>query len=208
MRKTPYVVGQGDYLAKIAMRVGVDADTLWNDPQNAELKRTRDPNQLHPGDLIYLPGAAPQPLDLAPNTTNRYVADIPTTTVHLALRAFPNEAYEVTGHGLDDKGTTDGDGGLKVEVPLDVHEVRINLTKRGVVQRVRVGGMDPIDEPSGVRKRLQHLGFRGSADTDDDGATEQDDANALRRFQLAHGLPPTGELDDATKAELLKQHGS
>lgn len=49
---TPYIVQQGDYLAKLAFVHGFEPDEVWNDPKNADLKKLRpDPNVLAPGDV-------------------------------------------------------------------------------------------------------------------------------------------------------------
>jgi hypothetical protein len=64
--------------------------------------------------------------------------------------------------------------------------------------------MDPIDEPTGVRKRLLNLGYlcqpEGAADADDLQA-------ALRKFQEKNSLDVTGKIDDSTKAKLKDLHG-
>ncbi len=56
----PYIVRQGDFLMKIAHAQGFDADVVWSDPKNEGLERTRDPNLLHPGDLLWVPESAPE----------------------------------------------------------------------------------------------------------------------------------------------------
>lgn len=74
--------------------------------------------------------------------------------------------------------------------------------------------MDPVDEPAGVRKRLQHMGY-GHAWLPEEPSSyitadwvANSDRMALLAFQEACGLDPSGLLDAATKAELLKRHGS
>ncbi len=46
----PYVVRQGDYLVKLAFVHGFDAEEVWNDPKNEEIRgRRADHNILAPG---------------------------------------------------------------------------------------------------------------------------------------------------------------
>ncbi len=92
-----YVVKQGDYLTKLAYALGFSADAVWNDAKNADLKASRpDPDLLAPGDVLYLPDAAPD--DPNPNplksrvcrpvqsgTSNDYAAEVPPVSVHLVL---------------------------------------------------------------------------------------------------------------------------
>lgn len=54
---TMYTVKQGDYLSAIADQFGfADYTTIWNDPNNADLKSQRqNPNVLYPGDQLYIP---------------------------------------------------------------------------------------------------------------------------------------------------------
>jgi peptidoglycan hydrolase-like protein with peptidoglycan-binding domain len=67
-----------------------------------------------------------------------------------------------------------------------------------------VGGLDPVEETSGVQKRLVNLGhYRGPVD----GEPSVDLTAAIRAFQSANGLEPTGEPDDATREKLRKVHG-
>jgi hypothetical protein len=208
----PYIVKQGDYLDKIAHALGFDSDKVWDDPRNADLKNKRDPNLLHPGDILYVPETEPHWLVLKAGTVNRYVARIPKTTVKLGFKnrkgPLANEPYVVQGLGAPLEGTTDGEGRVVLEVPVHVRECQVVFAGQGVIYPVQVGDMDPIDEPTGVRKRLQHLGY-GRADgddeqTDDDAAVK--DRLAILAFQHDHGLMATGIADDATRAVLANAH--
>lgn len=206
----PYVVKQGDYLEKVAHSLGFDPDEVWNDPQNADLKQNRDPNQLHPGDILYVPTDGKKWLRIEQGSTNRYTAKIPRTKVHLTFKNLnkprANEDYVILGMGKPVEGSTDGDGAVEVEVPVHVREIQVTFPKDYVSYAVRIGDMDPIDEPAGVRKRLQHLGYYEPDPGDDD--LDGADSRGLLAFQRARGLPETGQLDDATKAALVQDHGS
>lgn len=210
---TPYVVKQGDYLAKIAHAHGFDPDTVWNDPKNAELKETRAPNLLHPGDILYVPAREPQWLPLHQGTNNVYVAKVPQTKVRLVFNDFDkpraNEPYRVLGLGEPKEGTTDGEGAVEIQVPVHIREVQIHFPQTQVTYPVHIGDMDPIDESTGVRKRLGHLGYYqepspGAGQND----AEENERAAIFAFQRDNALPTTGTLDDATKAKLLEKHGS
>jgi len=210
----PYVVKQGDYLEKLAHAQSFDADAVWNDPKNAELKSERDPNILHPGDVLYVPERKePQPsLHLATGSDNLYVADVPRVTVCLVFRNLDMpraaEPYVVGGLGEPEEGVTDPDGRVELQVPVHVREVQVVFPKANVAYPIRVGDMDPIDQPSGVRKRLLHLGYYVEPSPDaGEGDEEVSEQAAIHAFQMANDLLPTGLLDDETRAQLLSQHG-
>ena len=210
-----YVVRQGDYLAKLAYTMGFDADEVWNDPKNADLKALRDPDVLCPGDLLYIPDPKESPAGVTAGSTNTYSADIPKTKVQVVLkeRGQPraNQAYVVDGVGDPVKGTTDANGQLEVEVPVHVREIQVTFPDDYAYYAVRVGDMDPLDEASGVRARLQHLGlYNPWGDTDPDGGDvdlEERDREAIAAYQRRAGLPATGVMDDATRDALKKDHG-
>ena len=64
--------------------------------------------------------------------------------------------------------------------------------------------MDPIEEISGVCKRLNNLGIACSPDAAE-GSPEF--STAVREFQGMHGLPKTGSLDARTKSALQDAYG-
>jgi peptidoglycan hydrolase-like protein with peptidoglycan-binding domain len=76
----------------------------------------------------------------------------------------------------------------------------------GLEQHVlKIGHLDPHDDPTGIQQRLRSLGYYfGAVDGELGGVT----AAALRRFQTANGLEVSGEADDATVSALRDAYGS
>jgi N-acetylmuramoyl-L-alanine amidase len=211
----PYVVRQGDYLASIAHALVFDADEVWNHPRNADLKKLRpNPNMLCPGDLLFVPDEPREGLPLAVSAANPFTATVPTATVALSFQVdgkpIAGEPFTVEGLAREVSGTSDGDGKVQLDVPVTVREVRVVFPQRDLGYTVRVGDLDPIEEWSGLRARLSHLGFYPwSLEEEAEGdAPGPHDRLALRTFQRARGLPVTGEIDDTTRAALLAAHGT
>src|SRR6185503_19739164 len=69
-----YTVKQGDHLMKIAERFGFSTyETIWNRPENAELKNKRDsPNLLLPGDRLFIPDKDDKTVDAATGRLHRF----------------------------------------------------------------------------------------------------------------------------------------
>jgi len=72
-----------------------------------------------------------------------------------------------------------------------------------LIYDLRLGTIDPISSISGIQSRLNNLGFDCGAV---DGVLGPRTEAALRAFQQAHDLPPTGEADAATQDALFRRH--
>lgn len=216
----PYIVQHGDYLTELAFRLGFDGAEVWNAEENAGLRALRDnPNQLHPGDVLYIPAESTRSAVRAyAHVTNRYAATVPRVRVKVVLRTpealLADEAYEVEGLPEKVTGTTGADGSVALELPLSVRVVSLYLPRVNAVFPVQVGELDPVTEPSGVRQRLEHLGYYGwavgpgamlpRATRDYDALDEL----AIAAFQRASRLAVTGLVDDPTRDALRAAHGS
>lgn len=216
MTMKPYVIRQGDYLTRIAYRLGFAPEEVWNDPKNAELKALRsDPDTLKSGDILFVPDVPKKRNKFTKETENAYVAKLPKLPVSLALdhRGEPiaDEKYVVRGLDEELEGTTDAEGKVEFEVDVNVKEVVVELVDKKRSYRMLLGNLDPIDEPSGARQRLMQLGiYSATLEGEDQYVAHNEDqlAAALAAFQGKQGLEPTGELDEATIDALREAYGS
>jgi hypothetical protein len=206
----PYVVRQGDTLAKLAYMRGFDATAVWNEAKNDRIRALRpDMDLLAPDDIVYLPQPRKSELAIVKGTTNRYVASVPKVTMHLVIHdedgnPLVGEPYEIRGLGDPVPGAVGDGGAVTFDARITDREVTLVFTQRGLVYPVRIGDLDPIEETSGVRMRLEHLGYLRSSNGEDPMATER----AIAALQEAQTLAATGILDDTTREALRKAHGS
>ena len=170
---------------------------------------------MTPGDILFVPDEPPQTSPYTAESSNEYVAKVPTVTVDMTLEQggepLADEPYRIEGIGDDELKQSDAAGMVSFEVPVHVREVLLELTERGQKMRVLVGELDPVSEPSGARMRLINLGFCPKSFAGGDQYEAHDDGlfhAAVRSFQGAQGLEATGELDEATQKALIDAHGS
>lgn len=112
-----------------------------------------------------------------------------------------NKPYTLQVEGKFRQGRTDGEG--RIKEPIYAQEREGVLTIEGREFSVRLGYLNPNDYNSGVRSRLNNLGYKAGS-----GGEEMDAGlrRAIEAFQEDQGLPKTGELDEATRAALLSSH--
>ncbi|MGH7298491.1 MAG: hypothetical protein ACRELB_26360, partial [Polyangiaceae bacterium] len=165
MPSHPYVVRQGDHLRRLAAQNGFDADTVWNDPANCDLKKLRGTyNVLLPGDILQLPDPNPNPVPLQTGGTNNFTSPPvkPCSIKHTFVRGtepLANVQYRIIG-GVDDATpkTTDANGAATFDVPVDADSVQV-VFKDSSSYVLKVGYLDPAATPSGAAQRLMHLGY-------------------------------------------------
>jgi hypothetical protein len=208
----PCVVRQGDHLPKLAARMGFDANAVWNDPRNAELRARRsDWHMLCAGDILYVPEPTKKWLPVAVGAQNRFMAAVPRIEMRVAFRkgGKPIARAACVVHGLPPPNdfTTDADGKLAFAAPVTLESVTVEFAKPHFVQRLRIGHLDPIDEPSGVNQRLKNLGVQSFTGPLPAALDEAAMGQAVQTFQTAQGLPATGTVDDETRLRLKDAHG-
>ena len=209
---TRYTIRQGDSIVDVAYRHGFFADTVWNHPDNTELReRRKNKNILMPGDVLIIPDKRPKEHTGDTGRRHRFrVLGIPAV---LRLQLFDDDepradqSYRITirGPGFEKTtaGTTDGEGVLEVSCPPSATEGEIVVGPDELHLELRLGHLDPIGELTGVQKRLNNLGFDCGEPNGQLGPSTQ---HALLIFQARFGLEETGEPDDATRALLEKLH--
>jgi hypothetical protein len=127
-----YQVKQGDCISSIAFENGFFPDTIWNHPNNAELKKKRkDPNVLVPNDVVFVPDKRPKEVSEPTDQVHKF--QFKNTPAVFSVQLFDyqeepraNQNYEFV---IDDKlnltGTTNDEGVLEVTFPPN--------SKRGVL---------------------------------------------------------------------------
>lgn len=210
-----HTVEQGESLFSIAHQHGLPGwEALRDHPPNAELIGKRPhPQILFPGDELELPEAADAVLvALDRRTTFRRRAKN-VQPLRLVLEHIDGTPMAVTDFTLEHdrdtiSGTTDEGGALEVELPIEVKTCK--LTAGEYTWDVEVAHLDPLehtddDGASGTAGRVWNLGWCHDPSIDEDESVAE--RRALELFQVWRGLPQTGELDDATRAELARRHG-
>lgn len=208
-----YTIEAGDCLLNLAHAHGLLWETIWNHPNNSQLKaRREDPNILLPGDVLFIPEKRQKEQQKSTDQTHKFVRLGTPAKVRLRLLDFQrhprrNVRYSASVDGRRSEGVSDSDGMIEFVAPPDAREVHLLLTENGRQEehRLQLGHMDPLETISGVQRRLANLGYHCGGE---DGELGDATRAALRAFQRERQLPESGETDDATRSALRQLHGS
>lgn len=201
-----YTVQQGDCISSIAFAYGFWPDTIWEHPDNSELRAKRNnPHVLFPGDVVVVPDkretARKKPADARHRFRRKGVPSL--LRLQLLENGLPREKlpYTLDVAGRVSRGVTDTEGRLVEWISPAAFEGKLVITDSEQYS-LQIGHIDPAVEPSGALDRLVNLGFLRS---------EQDDeatlAAAVEGFQKFYRLNVTGRLDPPTLAKLDALHG-
>jgi hypothetical protein len=210
----PYVIRKGDCLTRLAHSKGFCAEDVWHHPENESLRNKRpDMDMLAPGDIVKIPDESElQASELVPGETNVYSARAETFTIRIVLcevgQPLGGVKWEVHSEKQIAFGTTEADGIVEFDVPLQCRTVDLHLPEQDDIYPLVIGGLDPTDVMSGARSRLRNLGFDpGPVDRKAGPKGSSQFRAALKAFQQAYGASTTGELDEETIAALIRVHG-
>ena len=118
-----HTVVQGECLISIADKYGFFWETLWNHPENAELKQKRtDPEILNPGDLVFIPEKRIKEVSEPTDQVHKY--RLKNTPAKFRVRLLDdagepraNLQYILEIDGQEFTGKTSSSGEIRVSVP-------------------------------------------------------------------------------------------
>jgi hypothetical protein len=201
-----YEVQDGDCMESIALAHGHFWEKLWNLADNSEVKRARkDPNVLLAGDRLTIPEIVVKEESGATDAKHRFRRKgVPSVFKAQCLyldEPLANMPYTLDVDGKQFEGNTDGDGKVERPIPPDAKAARLVVGKKPdqFEYNFNLGSMNPVDTVSGMKQRLNNLGF--AAGGEDDQVTDEFTA-ALLKFQKQYKLEETGEPDQPTKDKL------
>ena len=199
-----HTVSQGECLHSIAERYGFFWETLWNHPENSQLKREReDPSVLLPGDGVYIPdrqlGSESRACEARHVFRKRGTPALVRIQILHNDEPRANEAYRLQVDGELTTGMTDGQGMVEMVIPPGAVRGEIHIGEDPCVEiyPFRLGTVDPEDTESGARSRLRNLGYDDSLPIEE----------LLGEFQEKEELEASGRLDAATQAKLKERFG-
>ncbi|MGI8988217.1 MAG: peptidoglycan-binding domain-containing protein [Bryobacteraceae bacterium] len=214
-------IRQGEHLSGIARLYGFhDYETIWRHPENAKLRKRTSPNILLPGDSLFIPEKTAK--SLSRNTDSRHSFRLSTRP--LSLRIVLERQFEKPVAGapcellMDLDRTplvTSGEGEL--DQPIRAFDVEATLSVRETAEGhggtvtadwelpLRIGYLDPIDEPSGWLGRLANLEYYRSPVNAEPDADEL--LSAVEEFQCDNHLAVDGVCGPQTQAKLKSVYG-
>jgi len=207
-----HVAKVNDCISSIALEHGFFPDTIWNDPDNADLRRVRrDPNVLRTGDLVVIPDKRHKEEEKPTDRRHQFKRKGFPTTVHIRLlkndEPQVNKPYQLVVDGRIHEGRTDGDGNLWIYLPANARKAALHVGdgESRDEYELALRHLQPVTDILGAQQRLNNLGYPAGPENGDLSPMIM---QALMRFQRDNGLDITGENDEETQERLLELHGS
>lgn len=202
-----YTVQQGDTTSSLAQKHGLFWETIWNNPENEQLKNIRkNHNILFPGDKIFIPAVRVREESVITDKQHRFQRKgIPEKLnmqfLDLYGDPFANEPYTLIVDKKVSNGKLDDKGWLRTSISPVAREGRIEIGESGELWALDIdlGHLDPVTELTGVQARLRNLGhYNGPVD----GKESDELSRAIRSFRSCHGLEVNEEIDDDFRNKL------
>jgi hypothetical protein len=199
---------RGDSVTSLAEQYGFFWETIWNHAENAEIRAKRkDPNIIYPGDEVYIPELRRKEENRATGARHRFKKKGVPAMLKLRLTRLgkprAHESYTLVLDGKVFTGSTDGDGLIEVEIPPDCRSGQLKLKNGKEVYPLTIGALDPWDTPTGMKQRLNNMGYACPMNDD---TTDPKTRAAIKAFQEKYGLEPTGKADEKTMKTIDEKH--
>ncbi len=206
------ILKDSDCLISISEKVGHHWETIWNHPENSQLRSDgRDPLVLKKGDALTIPPLTEKTEIISSEKTHRFIRKGTPALVRIQVMhdniSLSNLPWSARIDNRVHTGRTDADGIIEIPIGNQAKSCHLEVGEDSdkVVYELHLGRLDPSSAVTGAQSRLNNLGFpAGKAD----GILGPNTRRALLEFQRAHGLEESGELDEATSAKLLEAHRS
>lgn len=205
-----FTVREGDCFINICKREGFFWETVWNHAENQKLREHRKHlNILKKGDRIYIPDLEIK--EYSGETEQCHEFRLVGATVEFTLTLLnlgqprADEDYILKVNGNSRTGRTDENGTLTERIPARARYGLLLLGEKQEEITINFGYVDPIDEISGVQRRLQNLGlYEGEIDDE----LNMETVAAIAEFRRSVELSGEGELTEETRQKLVEVHGS
>jgi Putative peptidoglycan binding domain/LysM domain len=210
-----HIVKPGDCLSSLADAYGLSSwHVIYDAPENADFRSKRDnPNLINPGDEIYIPDPAPRAVNVPVDRRHIFRVEFPPTWLNVRVQdteddPVANASFELEiEKELTLKGTTDGDGWIRVRIPAWAEDGLLRVwpdqqdPEIVIEWQTRLGHLDPIDTITGIKGRLRNLGYECGElnDTEDEAYI-----SSVMQFQSDCKLKMDGIPGPKTKDALLR----
>jgi hypothetical protein len=205
-----HTVGRGECISSLSRRFGFASwRTVWDDVRNASLRSVRkNPNALRVGEALFVPDPDPRIEQSPTNRRATYRTIATPTRLRIRFEGRSVNDYELRVEGQVRRGQV-GPGGM-IDEPISGDATSGELILRpthfpGQEDRwtLELGALEPVSELRGVQARLDNLGFHCPVD----GEASEQTTRAIAAYQIWRGVGDgTGQLDDATRADLETFH--
>lgn len=201
---------EGDCFINICSQEGFFWETVWNHPENHALREKRKKqNIIKKGDRIYIPDWELKEYPAETEQCHTFSVKVARVNFTLTLMNLgeprANENYTLIVNGHSRSGGTDEKGTFTEQIPPKARYGRLLLGEKQEEITINFGYIDPIDEISGVQRRLQNLGYY-EGEIDDELNFET--IAAIAEFQRSVEISGEGELTDETRQKLVEARGS
>ncbi len=213
---TIHVVRQGECLSSIAYHYKLpNWRVIYDHPRNAAFKAKRpNPNLIYPGDEVYIPVAEHREEQCATDRRHVFVLKRPATYINICIQNLAREPirdapYQLTLDVVEFRGRTDDNGWIRDKIPAWAEGGNLRVwpnpqdTETVIEWKVKLGHLDPLDTTSGVKGRLNNLGYHSGEVND---VQDEFYDAAVRQFQKDNGLVVDGIVGPKTRDKLSKAH--